>query len=142
MQIKAEYAFSVPWWWYILPAYLTLWTLIFSIYSLIDGQGLMESFGIDTGGASEFILLNSGGRYLALAVAMILGILVFRTFSSTITALLARLAMDLLDLWAGLQAGVIADTSGVIQSFLMFLLPNFISLWFIIRFKNRALNKT
>ncbi|NET31438.1 MAG: hypothetical protein F6K19_05480 [Cyanothece sp. SIO1E1] len=142
MQIKAENVFSVPRWWYILPAYLTLWTLAFSIYSLIDGQGMMEAFGIDTGGASEFILLNSGGRYFALAVAMILGIWVFRTFSSTIVALLARLSMDLLDLWAGLQAGVIADASGVIQSFLMFLLPNFISLWFLVRFKNRALNNT
>lgn len=142
MQIKAENAFSVPRWWYILPAYLTLWTLAFSIYSLIDGQSMMEAFGIDTGGASEFILLNSGGRYFALAVAMILGIWVFRTFSSTIVTLLARLSMDLLDLWAGLQAGVIADASGVIQSFLMFLLPNLISLWFLVRFKNRAFNNT
>lgn len=139
MQFKPELEFSVPRWWYILPAYLTLWTLVFSLYSLIDGQGMMEAFGIDTGGASEFILLNSGGRYLALAAAMILGIWVFRTFSATLTALLARLSMDLLDLFAGLQAGVIADASGVFQSFLMFLLPNLLSLWFLIRIRNQAL---
>ena len=139
MQIKPETAFSIPRWWYLLPAYLTLWTLAFSLYSLIDGQGMMEAFGIDTGGASEFILLNSGGRYMALGVAMVLGIWVFRTFSATITALLARLSMDLLDLLAGLQAGVIVDASGVIQSFLLFLLPNLISLWLLIRFRKRAL---
>ena len=111
---------------------------MFSIYNFVDGNGMMTAFGIDTGGASDFIMLNSAGRYIALGVAMIVGIWVFRTFSSIMTALLARLGMDILDLIAGLQTGIITDFSGVTQSFLMFLLPNLLSIWLLIRFRNKA----
>jgi len=99
---------------------------------------MMKAFGVDTGGASSFIMLNSAGRYIALAVAMVGGIWVFRTFSSIMTALLARLGMDILDLIAGWQTGIITDFLGVTQSFLMFLLPNLLSIWLLIRFRNKA----
>lgn len=141
MQIRHEQAFEIPKWWYILPTYLTLWTLVFSLYSLLDGQGMMEAFGIETGGTSEFILLNSAGRYLALAVTMVLGIWVFRTFSTTLTALVARFSMDIVDLWAGIQTGMILNAEGILQSFLMFLLPNLISLWLLFRFRGRTRSK-
>jgi len=138
MKTNSDISFNLPKWWFILPTYLTLWTLIFSLYNLIDGNGMMETFNIDTGGASDFIMLNSAGRYLALAIAMIFGIWIFRTYNSILTALLARLTMDILDLYAGLQTGVIIDASGIIQSFLMFLLPNFISIWLLFRFKKQS----
>lgn len=138
MRLKADLTYKIPNWWFILPAYLTLWTLLFSVYNFVDGNGMMETFGIDTGGASDFILLNSAGRYIALAVAMILGIWIFRTFKTILTVLLARLVMDILDLVAGLQAGIIVDTTGVIQSFLMFLLPNLMSIWLLFRFKKKV----
>lgn len=98
----------------------------------------MDAFGINTGGASAFIMLNSAGRYIALAIALIFGIWVFRSFFSILTALLARLGMDVLDLIVGLKTEIIADFTGVIQSFLMFLLPNIISIWLLIRFKNKS----
>ncbi|MEM9272459.1 MAG: hypothetical protein AAGA80_05775 [Cyanobacteria bacterium P01_F01_bin.143] len=137
MKTNANFKFKLPFWWFILPAYLTLWTFCFSIYNYLDGNGMMEKFGIDTGGASDFIMLNSAGRYLAILVAMIVGIWVFRTFSSIMTALLVRLSMDIMDLVAGLQSGVIVDTTGVIQSFIMFLLPNLISIWLLLKFRKR-----
>jgi len=99
---------------------------------------MMRAFGIDTGGASDFIMLNSAGRYVALAAAMVIGIWIFRSFSSILTALLARLIMDGLDLFAGLQTGVILDFMGVVQSFLMFFLPNLILIWFLIKYKYQA----
>ena len=74
MQTRVDYAIQLPFWWFFLPAYLTLWTLGFSLYSFVDGNGMMQAFGIDTEGASDFIMLNSAGRYIALAVTMLLGI--------------------------------------------------------------------
>ncbi len=137
MKTRVDYAIQLPFWWFILPAYLTLWTVGFSLYSLVDGNGMMQVFGIDTGGASDFIMLNSSGRYIALAVAMLLGIWIFRTCRAILVALLARLAMDILDLVAGLQTQVISDATGVVQSFLMFLLPNLISIFLLMRFYNK-----
>ena len=128
---------SIKWWWYLLPAYLTLWSVTFSLWNLLDGPGMMTSFGIDTGGASAFIMLNSAARYVAIAIGMVIGIWIFRTFHAILLALIIRLIMDLLDLYAGLQAGVIEDISGVIQSGLMFLAPNIISILWLYRFKDR-----
>jgi len=133
MKTKAEKTITIPTWWFIIPAYLTLWSLVFSTYNYVDGNGMMEAFGINTGGASDFIMLNSAGRYIALALAMVLGIWVFRTYHSILTALYTRLTMDGLDLVVGLQTGIITDGSGVVQSFLMFLAPNLISIYLIIR---------
>ena len=126
---------QMKWWWYIIPAYLTLWTLGFSIWNLIDANGMMEAFGVDTGGASDFILLNSASRYFAIAIGMVLGIWVFREFHSALTVLIIRLTMDVLDLYSGLQAGLITDASGIIQSLLMFLIPNIITILLLIRAK-------
>lgn len=139
METNLDYSIKLPIWWYILPAYLTLWTLGFSLYGFIDGTGMMHAFGIDTGGASEFIMQNSAGRYIALAGAMVLGIWIFRTYRSILTALVARLLMDVLDLIAGLQTHIISDFTGVAQSFLMFLLPNLLSIIFLIRFYRRQI---
>lgn len=115
---------KLPFWWYIAPAYLTLWTVCFSVWNFLDGNGMMAAFGVDTGGASDFIMMNSAARYIAIAIAMILGIWILRTLASIITALFTRLAMDLLDLTAGLQTGLITDWTGVSQSMALFLIPN------------------
>lgn len=88
----------------------------------------MVAFGIDTGGASDFIMLNSASRYVAIAVGMVVGIWIFRTYSSILTALIIRFVMDVLDLYAGLQADIIQDISGVAQSLLMFLIPNLLAI--------------
>ncbi|WP_131802802.1 hypothetical protein [Cognatiyoonia sediminum] len=69
-------------------------------------------------------MLNSAARYVAIGVAMVLGIWVFTTFGSIITALCTRLTMDLLDLFSGLQTGLITDAVGDAQSFALFLIPN------------------
>ncbi|MEO0881727.1 MAG: hypothetical protein AAFY34_03245 [Pseudomonadota bacterium] len=115
---------QLTWWWYIAPAYLTAWTVGFSAWNLIDGTGMMSTFGVDIGAPTAFIMLNSAGRYVALAAAMLVGIWIFRTYASIMTALIARLVMDALDLYAGLATGLIVDAIGVLQSVGMFLLPN------------------
>jgi len=124
---------KLKWWWYLAPAYLTLWTVAFSAWSLVDGQGMLEAFGVATGSASEFVLLNSGARYVAIAVGMVVGIWWLRSFGSILTALLVRLAMDLLDIYAGITAGIITDATGVIQGLLMFVQPNLIAIITLIR---------
>nr|WP_299344404.1 hypothetical protein [Allomuricauda sp.] len=137
MKIGVEITQKLPVWWYIIPAYLTAWTMIFSIYGYFDGAGMMKAFGINPGNGNEFILLNSAGRYFALGIAMILGIWVFRTFHSILTALFARFAMDVIDLVAGLQTNIITDFTGVVQSCLMFLLPNLITIYFVIKYTTK-----
>lgn len=126
---------KLSWWWFIAPSYLTLWTIVFSIWNLIDGFGMMEAFGVDVGKPTEFIMLNSASRYLAIGVGMILGIWVFRTFHSILTALLIRLAMDLGDLYSGFAGGLIQDFSGLFQCFIMFLLPNIFAIATLRRFE-------
>lgn len=123
----------MKWWWYLLPAYLTLWTVAFSLWNLIDGEGMMAAFQVDTGGASAFIMLNSAARYVAIAVTMMVGIWIFRTYQSILTALIARLVMDVLDLYAGLEAEIIQGAAGVVQSLLMFLLPNLLAILLLVR---------
>ena len=132
---------KLKWWWYILPAYLTLWSVGFSFWNLFDGVGMMNAFGIDTGGASDFIMLNSAARYVAIALGMIVGIWLFGTYSSILTVLIIRLVMDVLDLYAGLQAGIIQDASGVIQSLLMFLVPNLLAIISINRLHKKSLRQ-
>lgn len=131
---------KLSWWWYIAPAYLTAWTVAFSLWNLIDGTGMMVAFGVEIGTPAEFIMLNSAGRYVALASAMLAGIWIFRTYASIMTALLARLVMDLLDLYAGLATGLIAGGSGVVQSFGMFLLPNLFAIVTLHILSNRGEN--
>ena len=127
---------KLKWWWYIAPGYLTLWTIAFSLWNLADAEGMMTAFGVDTGGASEFIMLNSAARYVAIGIGMIFGIWIFRTFHSTLTALIIRLVMDLLDLYSGLKAGLIVDGGGVIQSLLMFIVPGLLAIYTLVRLKS------
>ena len=93
----------------------------------------MAAFQVDTGGASAFIMLNSAARYVAIAVTMMVGIWIFRTYQSILTALIARLVMDVLDLYAGLEAEIIQGAAGVVQSLLMFLLPNLLAILLLVR---------
>ena len=132
---------KLKWWWYIMPAYLTVWTLIFSFWNLLDGEGMMESFGIDTGGASQFIMLNSASRYLAIAVGMVVGIWFYRTYHSIMLALIVRLSMDLLDLYSGIEAEIILDILGVLQSLFMFIIPNLLTMLLLIKHSKSSLHK-
>ena len=118
---------SLPWWWYILPAYLSIWSLVFGIWNFVDGTGMFKAFKINFKSQSvvdAFIIKNSAARYLGIAAALILGIWVFQTSEAVLTALIARLAMDALDLIAGLQTGLLEKPiPGAIQSSGMFLAP-------------------
>lgn len=138
MMIQKESTVNVPRWWFILPAYLTLWSVTFSFWNLADGDGMMRAFGIDTGGTSEFVMLNSASRYVAIALGMVVGIWGFKTVHSILTVLIIRLVMDILDLYSGIDTEVIAGLSGVFQSLLMFLIPNLISIILLIRFSSRS----
>ena len=124
---------KLKWWWYLAPAYLTLWSIGFSLWNLIDGNGMMNAFGVDIGTPSRFIMLNSAARYVAIAIAMVVGIWIFGTFSSIMTALIVRLTMDILDLYAGLASGLIDRPMGVAQSLAMFILPNLLAIATLIR---------
>ena len=126
---------KLPNWWFVFPGYLTLWTVIFSVYSYLDGNGMMLQFGIDTGGATDFIMLNSAGRYLAIAVGMLVGIWIFRSYYSILTALAVRFCMDIMDLVIGIQTDVIQDMAGIVQSLLMFLLPGALAIGLLIKFR-------
>ena len=129
----------LKWWWYIAPAYLTGWTTIFSLWNLIDGSGMMKVFGVDIGEPTPFIMLNSASRYVAIALGMILGIWVFRTFHSILTVLLIRLMMDLLDLYSGLVTGLIDSPVGIVQSCIMFILPNLFAILTLLKFRQNYL---
>ncbi|MGX9355058.1 hypothetical protein ACS3SW_07825 [Roseobacteraceae bacterium S113] len=74
------------------------------------------------------ITLTSAARYLAIGVAMIPDIWVLGSKASIITPLAAWLVMDMLDLVAGLQIGLIAGPGGIARSFAMFLGPNFFAM--------------
>ena len=132
---------KLKWWWYLAPAYLTLWSIGFSLWNLIDGDGMMDAFGVDIGTPSRFIMLNSAARYVAIAIAMVVGIWIFGTFSSIMTALIARLTMDVLDLYAGLVSGLIDGPTGVAQSLTMFILPNLLAIATLLRI-NRSTQVT
>ncbi|MEM9215146.1 MAG: hypothetical protein AAGD25_12465 [Cyanobacteria bacterium P01_F01_bin.150] len=98
---------------------------------------MMNAFGVDIGTPSRFIMLNSAARYVAIAIAMVVGIWIFGTFSSIMTALIVRLTMDILDLYAGLASGLIDSSTGVVQSCIMFILPNLVAIVTLIRIKAR-----
>ena len=102
---------------------------------------MMESFGIDTGGASQFIMLNSASRYLAIAVGMVVGIWFYRTYHSIMLALIVRLSMDLLDLYSGIEAEIILDILGVLQSLFMFIIPNLLTMLLLIKHSKNSLHK-
>lgn len=123
---------SVAWWWYLFPAYLTIWSVVFGSWNFINGQAMFKAFKINfevNSVADNFVVKNSAARYLGIAAAMIVGIWLIGTPEAIFTALIARLVMDILDLVAGLQTGLLENrVTGSIQSFIMFLLPNLIAL--------------
>ncbi len=116
----------------MLPVYLTAWSLAFGIWGFVDGAAMFDSFSIPAHSTTmhdQFILQNSAARYLGIAAALVVGIFVFRTRGSIVTALAARGVMDILDLVAGLRTGLLeAPVWGVFQSFAMFLLPNLLAI--------------
>jgi len=127
---------SVEWWWYLFPGYLTIWSIIFGSWNFINGQAMFKAFKIEfdvSSIADAFVVKNSAARYLGIAAAMVVGIWLIGTPEAIFTALIARLVMDILDLVAGLQTGLLENrVTGTIQSFLMFLLPNLIALTLIL----------
>ncbi|MEM7028688.1 MAG: hypothetical protein AAF629_03765 [Chloroflexota bacterium] len=141
MQTKNDRGFKIPIWVLIYPALLTLWSIVFAVWFIVDGAGAFEAFGIPTQ-AEPFILQTSASRYLGIAAAMVLGIWVFRTPKSILTALLARLTMDIFDTVAGFRTGMLSpDLVGFIQPFLMFLGPNLFTIIYIWILNNRSENK-
>lgn len=123
---------TLPWWWYILPAYLTVWSFVFATWNFFDGAAMFKAFKIDfsiTSTADAFIIKNSAARYLGITAALIVGVFLFRTPEAIVTALVARFVMDVFDLVAGLQTGLLEKpVTGIMQSVAMFLAPNAIAL--------------
>jgi len=128
MKTRGDIPLSVPWPLLIHPALITLWTTFFSLWFLIDSQGAFAAFDIATN-AEPFILQTSASRYVALAVALWLGVWILRTPETMFVALLARFSMDVLDTVAGLRTGLLEPTvTGFAQPLLMFLAPALVTL--------------
>ncbi|MEM9653252.1 MAG: hypothetical protein AAGA65_14225 [Actinomycetota bacterium] len=123
--------------WYILPGYLTVWSLINGAWTFLDGEGLFTAFGIDIsvdGTGDEFVLANSGARYLGIAVALAVGVFVLNSAAAAATALLARLTMDVLDVVAALRTDQFDNVAlGMVQSAILFLIPGSVSLLWLWR---------
>ncbi|MEM7326847.1 MAG: hypothetical protein AAF531_27435 [Actinomycetota bacterium] len=123
--------------WYILPGYLTIWSLINGAWTFLDGEGLFTAFGIDIsvdGTGDEFVLANSGARYLGIAVALAVGVFVLNSAAAAATALLARLTMDVLDVVAALRTDQFDNAAlGMVQSAILFLIPGSVSLLWLWR---------
>ena len=94
---------------YLIPTiYLALWSLIFSIWSFIDGKGVYEVFQLNFLKADDFVLQNSGARYLGIATSLWISILFFRNSrESLVTALSARIVMDIFDVVGGIRTGTL-----------------------------------
>lgn len=140
MQAKNDTGFRIPVWALFYPALLTLWSIVFAIWFVIDGAGAFETFGIPTQ-AEPFILQTSASRYLGIAAAMVLGIWIFRTPKSILTVLLARLVMDIFDTVAGFRTGMLEpNLSGFLQPFIMFLGPNLFTIGYIWYLDRKAMH--
>ncbi len=128
--------------WYLLPGYLTLWSLVNGTWSFLDSEGLFDAFGIDvtvvtTG--DEFALANSGARYLGVAAALVVGVFLVDS-AAAMTALAARLTMDVLDLIAGVRTDQLDNVAaGIAQSAVLFLVPTIASMVWLWR-ANRSTN--
>ena len=118
---------TISGWWYLLPGYLTIWSLVMGTWNFIDGAGMFARFGIDLSietDADRFALMNSAARYLGIAAALVIGVFLVDAVAAAATALLARLTMDVLDLVAGIRARQFDNlATGVAQSTAMFLAP-------------------
>ncbi|MEM8618851.1 MAG: hypothetical protein AAGF73_03935 [Actinomycetota bacterium] len=129
-------------WWYLLPGYLTVWSLVNGAWTFIDGEGLFDAFGIDVTVATtgdEFVLANSGARYLGIGAALVVGIFVVNSAAAAFTALAARLVMDVGDVVAGARTDQFDDVAlGVAQSAALFLIPSTISIVWLVRTRQTA----
>ena len=93
---------------YLIPTiYLALWSIIFSIWSFIDGESVYEAFNLDLDVGDDFVLQNSGARYLGIATSLWVSILIFRDRESLLTALSARVIMDIFDVVGGIRTGTL-----------------------------------
>lgn len=124
-------------WWYLLPGYLTVWSLVNGTWTFLDGQGLFDTFGIDitvvTPG-DEFVLVNSGARYLGVAAALLVGVFVLDSAAAALTALVARLVMDVGDVIGGITTDQFDDVAlGIAQSAILFLIPTTVSIVWLFR---------
>ena len=124
-------------WWYLLPGYLTLWSVVNGTWSFVDGAGLFDAFGIDitvvTSG-DEFVLANSGARYLGIAAALVVGVFLVDSAAAAMAALTARLVMDVGDVVAGIRTDQFDDVAvGVAQSAILFLVPTIVSMLWLVR---------
>ncbi|MBV7328815.1 hypothetical protein KFU94_11250 [Chloroflexi bacterium TSY] len=131
MRLQGENGFKIPNWLLIYPALLTLWSIGFSIWFLVDSVGAFATFGIPTQ-AEPFILQTSASRYLGIAMAMALGIWIFRTLKSVLTGLIVRLTMDIFDTVAGFRTSMLdPNLMGFLQPFVMFLGPNLFTIIYL-----------
>ncbi|MEM6929532.1 MAG: hypothetical protein AAF602_21510 [Myxococcota bacterium] len=117
---------SRPWWLLVYPILVALWSTAFSIWSAVDATAMYAAFGLDVS-CDSFAMGNSVARYAGIAVALWLAILVVRTPEALLVAMVARHVMDLGDVVAGLQVGLMGPLD-LWQPFLMFLGPE----WFTI----------
>ncbi|MEM7342066.1 MAG: hypothetical protein AAF467_25725 [Actinomycetota bacterium] len=119
-------------WWYVLPGYLTIWSLVNGTWTFLDGEGIFSAFGIDVTVATsgdEFVLANSGARYLGVAAALVVGVFVVDSAAAALAALCARLVMDVGDVIAGLSTEQFDNVAlGLGQSAVLFLIPGLVSI--------------
>ena len=119
-------------WWYLLPGYLTLWSLVNGTWTFLDGEGIFDAFGIDitvVTSADEFVLANSGARYLGVAAALLVGVFLLDSAAAALAGLLARLVMDVGDVVAGLRTEQFDNIAlGLVQSAVLFLIPTTVSI--------------
>ncbi|MEM9464646.1 MAG: hypothetical protein AAGA90_04705 [Actinomycetota bacterium] len=119
-------------WWYLLPGYLTVWSLVNGMWTFLDGEGIFTTFGIDIrvdSAAEEFVLANSGARYLGVAAALVVGVFLLDSAAAAFAALLARLTMDIGDVIAGLRTDQFDNVAlGIVQSAILFVIPSTVSL--------------
>ncbi|MEM9713793.1 MAG: hypothetical protein AAGA17_16355 [Actinomycetota bacterium] len=129
-------------WWYLLPGYLTVWSLVNGTWTFVDGEGLFDAFGIDitvvTSG-DDFVLANSGARYLGVAVALLVGVFVVDSAAAAFAALSARLVMDVGDVVAGIRTDQFENVVlGLAQSTVLFFVPTVVSLVWLWRARARS----
>ena len=129
-------------WWYVLPGYLTVWSLVNGSWTFLDGEGLFDAFGIDITVATpgdEFVLANSGARYLGVAAALLVGVFLIDSAAAALAALSARLVMDVGDVIAGISTDQFDNVAlGLVQSAVLFFVPTIVSIVWLLRAQRGA----
>ncbi len=123
-------------WWYLIPGYLTLWSLVMASWNFADGPGMFRRFGLELSvvtDADRFNIKSSAARYLGIAAALAIGIFAVDSVAAAATALIARLVMDVGDLVGGVQTNQFENVAtGVAQSLTMFILPGVVALGWLL----------